>query len=91
MHMHTDILGRGRLMFPGTRSVLMDEATLLAHRELCVEESDQAGVDAPAGLTAAEQDLYAGLKQHRWGASLRLEQERLDWPTVLRALSQRLC
>lgn len=84
------ILGRARLMFPGTRSVLMDEATLLAHRELCVEESEQATVDAPAGLTPTEQDLFAGLKKHRWGASLRLEQERLDWPTVLYALSRGL-
>lgn len=83
------ILGRARLMFPQTESLLMDEATLLVHRELWVEEREQAAVDAPAGLTPTEQKLFASLKQHRWGASVRLEQERLDWPTVVDTLSQR--
>jgi len=77
------ILGHTRKFLPGVRSLLMDQDTLLAHRDLWVEEPSQAGPNAPEGLTDAEADLLAGLKCHRWGVNVRLEQERISWDYVL--------
>ena len=84
------ILARARLMFPAMESVLMDETTLLAHRDLWVEEPQPSTSETLQGLTPAEQELFTGLRNHRWGANVRLEQERLDWPTVLNALRETL-
>lgn len=84
------ILGHLRGVLPETESLLMDQVTLLAHRALWVEETKQHGAAALPGLTAAEQDLYEGLATHRWGPSVRLEQERIPWPEALRAVCQRL-
>ena len=39
-------------------------------------------------LTAAELDLLVGLQQGRWGDRLRLEQERVHWPTAEVALDR---
>ena len=80
------MLGRVRARFARVRSMLMDEATLLAHRELWVEEPSPHGADGIAGLTEAEAALYADLKRGRWGVRVRLEQERIAWPAVLAAL-----
>jgi hypothetical protein len=73
------ILNRARSVLPRLSSVLMDEKTLLAHRHLWVEESEQdTAVDFPL-LTADERSVYQGLKQQRWGRNVRLEQERIAW------------
>jgi hypothetical protein len=82
------ILARARLLFPRVQSLLMDEATLLAHRELWVREPVQSSAGQLAGLTPQELDLFKALKDHRWSPGVRLEQERLDWPTVLSALGK---
>lgn len=74
------ILSRVRGRFSKLRSVLMDEATLLAHRYLWVEEMNQHGADELPCLTGDEQALYRTLKQQRWGMNIRLEQERIPWP-----------
>lgn len=72
------ILDRLRAWLPHTRSVLMDRATLLAHR-------DRWGIDATptrARLTRLrdeEGDLYGDLVTDRLGDRVRLEQERIDW------------
>jgi hypothetical protein len=71
------ILARMRRALPQTRSVLMDEATLLGNRPLWVREPAQyAGGDA-GELTVAETELFVGLRDGRWGDAIRLEQERL--------------
>ncbi len=67
----------------------MDEATLLSHRDLWVEEPSQHAAEQLEGLTPAELQLYQGLREQRWGVRVRLEQERLDWPTVVQALQNR--
>lgn len=73
------ILSRARAHLPRIRSLLMDEATLLAHRTLWVEEKQQHAADVLSNLTEAEHSLYHGLKQLQWGANVRLEQERISW------------
>src|ERR1700733_10642584 len=54
------ILSRVRHRFPHARSVLMDEATLLAHRSQWGTEPDPTSA-APTHLTTAEQSLYHSL------------------------------
>jgi hypothetical protein len=64
---------------PHLESALMDEATLLRHRDLWVSESQQYATAELPLLTPAEQAVFGGLKQHRWGMNVRLEQERIPW------------
>ncbi len=72
------ILNHGRAILPKLRSVLMDESTLVKNRDLWVREDNQHTGSLPL-LTPAEQAVYKGLRQHRWGLSVRLEQERISW------------
>lgn len=73
------ILGRLRGHLPRTRSILMDEATLLAHRSLWVIEPQPHRAETIEHLNNAEQSLYRDLRTDRWGACVRLEQERIAW------------
>ena len=70
---------RGR--FPHARSILMDEATLLAHRSHWSTEPDPTSA-VPTHLTAAEQALYHSLLNDRFGERLRLEQEFISFALV---------
>lgn len=72
------ILARARSHLPRLRSVLMDEPTLLEHRELWVSEPQPCAREL-AGLTVAEQAVYDGLRSAQWGPDVRLEQERVGW------------
>ena len=81
------ILGRLRTCLPRVRSLLMDEDTLLSHRALWGEESEQVSDPEVAGLTGNEQRLYQRLKQQHWGINVRLEQERIAWDYAWGALS----
>ena len=72
------ILNRARAYLPHLRSLLMDEETLLAHRELWGQEDTPSLGQLPL-LNPAEQELYQGLRQQRWGRNVRLEQERVEW------------
>ena len=73
------ILNRARSYLPCLETVLMDEATLLSHRELWVEEKTQhASIELPL-LTSSEQTLFQSLKNNVWGQRIRLEQERIRW------------
>ncbi len=84
-----DILSRLRSRLPGVRSILMDEDTLLSHRsQWAVEESPTRR--ELEGLTAEEQLLYRDLVADRYGAGVRLEQERIPFSRVRRALSSAL-
>jgi len=73
------ILNRLRSYLPRARSLLMDETTLLDHRDLWGQEPKPLGPQDLSHLDAAERDLYAGLVSNRWGTSVRLEQERIAW------------
>lgn len=84
------ILDRARAVLPGLRSVLMDEATLLAHRALWGEEPVQHPEAALPTLGAAERAVYAGLRTHAWGQKVRLEQERVRWEPAVAALLEAL-
>jgi len=77
------ILNQMRTFFPGARSVLMDEKTLLESRELWVQESpSQRFMSNLERLTPEEAALFDSLRNNRWGDSIRLEQERIDFGRV---------
>jgi len=80
------ILNRLRHRFPHARSVLMDRATVLAHDSQWVTEPSPA--KAGLGLLSpAEQDLYRALVTGVFGPAVRLEQERISFAALERALS----
>lgn len=80
------ILDRLRAFQPQTRSVLMDRATLLAHRDRWVVEERPAS-SLLTRLTADEAALYADLVSETLGTGVRLEQERVDWSWALERLA----
>jgi len=73
------ILDRLRGYLPGVRSLLMDEQTLLAHRDLWVAEERPTEATDFALLGFGERAVYDGLLSGRWGHRVRLEQERIAW------------
>jgi hypothetical protein len=73
------ILDRARASLPHLASALMDEETLLTFRDLWVVERDQTAAGVLPTLSPTEQEVYRGLREQRWGANLRLEQERIPW------------
>ncbi len=79
------ILDRMRQRFPRARSMLMDRATLLAHREQWVAEPSPASVRLEH-LDAAELALYEDLTADALGPSVRLEQERIRFGAIRQAL-----
>ena len=79
------ILSRLRGMFPSVRSMLMDRETLLAHRDQWVREPSPATA-VLTGLTAEEAALYADLAAGAYGDRVRLEQERVAFGAVERAI-----
>ncbi|SMX67996.1 hypothetical protein BI49514_00521 [Brevibacterium iodinum ATCC 49514] len=76
------ILNRLRSHLPEVESVLMDEATLLAHRDLWVPEP-KPSTGTFAHLTGTEARALERL--HAEGG-VRLEQERIPWDTALNRL-----
>jgi hypothetical protein len=84
-------LERARRRFPAMVSVLMDEDTLLSHRSMWVREDKPSKVETPESLTDAELDVYEGIRSNRWGHQVRLEQERISWPTALEHLRSVCC
>lgn len=80
------ILNRARTYHPDMKTVLMDEATLLQHRELWVEEKEQHPATELPWLTASEQKLYQSIKRNAWGQHIRLEQERIGWDVAWNAI-----
>lgn len=72
------ILDRLRAWLPATRSVLMDRATLLQHRDRWVGE-DRPARSLLTRLTRDEQNLYRDLVEDGLGDRVRLEQERIEW------------
>ncbi|UYG07571.1 Wadjet anti-phage system protein JetD domain-containing protein [Halomonas sp. M4R1S46] len=81
------ILDRLRAYLPRARSLLMDEATLLAHRPLWGEEPlDKRLGHTPTRLTDAELALFTALRDDRLGERVRLEQERIGFGHLEAAL-----
>ncbi|RFA13908.1 hypothetical protein B7R21_07555 [Subtercola boreus] len=77
------ILHRLRMSHSSVTSVLMDEATLLAHRDLWVPEPKP---NRGTFTTLSESEQNALRRLHAEG-DVRLEQERIPWQTALAALS----
>jgi hypothetical protein len=82
------ILDQARRALPQLRSVLMDEQTLLSHRELWVAESSPHPALELTHLAPEERAVYANLRGDTWGRGVRLEQERISWPAALEAVSK---
>lgn len=80
------ILQRARQAIPHLESVLMDTGTLLRFAPLWAQEATPAAAGALSALTADEQAVYDGLRSHRWGQAVRLEQERIAWDMAWQAL-----
>jgi len=80
------ILDRLREAFPHAASVLMDEETLLRHREHWGREQTQVASEL-AHLTPAEASLYEALIDGSFAPALRLEQERIRFGDVRRKLA----
>jgi hypothetical protein len=85
-----EILNRARSVLPGIESLLMTQRLLLTHRELCVVEPSPSTVAALPLLSAAEREVFDGLRSQRWGRQLRLEQERIPWQVAVQELQSRL-
>ena len=81
------ILSAVRSFLPQCRSILMDEGTLLSHRDSWVEESESKRFKCELpGLSGAEQELFENLKSNRFGRNIRLEQELISYKALLEAL-----
>jgi hypothetical protein len=81
------ILNRLRRRFGHARSMLMDRATLLAHRSQWVTEARPA-LGRLDLLDEAEADLYQDLVDGAFGPSVRLEQERISFAALEQALAR---
>jgi hypothetical protein len=81
------ILDRLRALFPAAQSFLMDRETLLEHGALWVRESNPYDGEL-LRLTSAERALYDDLRCDRLGEHVRLEQERIPYGWVQRALAE---
>jgi hypothetical protein len=80
------ILNRLRHHVPHARSILMDQPTLLAHRDQWVREPipTSAALDQ---LTPEEQSVYRVLVTAEFGPAVRLEQERISFSAIACALA----
>jgi hypothetical protein len=83
------ILDRLRVRFPAALSFLMDRETLLRHAPLWVRESNPYDGELPR-LTNAERALYDDLRHNRLGERVRLEQERIPYGWLQRALGEQM-
>lgn len=72
------ILNQFRSLFPQTESMLMDQDTLLAHRNLWVREHAPVKT-ALQHLTNEERALYQDLVTDAYGTAVRLEQEAVSF------------
>jgi hypothetical protein len=80
------ILDQLRGYLPQVESLLMDRETLLAHRDHWAIEPKPERRDLPH-LTPDEGALYDDLRDNRFGVALRLEQERIGFGWLERALA----
>lgn len=71
---------------PTARSMLMDRATLLGHRDQWATEPSPTAA-ALDRLDRAESALYADLISNAYAPSVRLEQERVSFSAVEKAVA----
>lgn len=83
------ILDQLRAKFPQTESILMDEKTLLNHRAFWAQEHKPETREL-SRLSAAENRLYDNLKNNKFAARIRLEQERINYSCLLAALASKM-
>jgi hypothetical protein len=83
------ILNQLRHHVPNARSLLMDRDTLLDHRAHWITEPSPTSASLDQ-LTEAESAVYADLVSHAHAHSLRLEQERIRFSAVERAVTASL-
>jgi hypothetical protein len=76
------MLDQLRHYYPQTRSFLMDEQTLMAHKDMWGTEPTPVTRDLSL-LTETEQNVYESLRQNRYAPNLRLEQERISYTLFL--------
>jgi hypothetical protein len=79
------MLDRLRARFSQIRSVLMDRSTLLGHEAHWGREDEPVNVTL-GHLTAEESALYVDLVEDRYGVGVRLEQERIRFGRIAKAL-----
>lgn len=79
------ILDQLRAAHPHVASVLMDEATLLAHRDVWGAEPTPSRA-VLTRLTDEEAAVYRALTADAYGPAVRLEQERIRWAWALERL-----
>jgi hypothetical protein len=79
------ILDRLRALFPNAQSFLMDRETLVEHASLWVREGNPYDGEL-LRLNPAERALYDDLRRNRLGDRVRLEQERIPYGWLERAL-----
>jgi hypothetical protein len=83
------MLSRLRACLPDVRSLLMDERTLLQHREHWTQETVQIDANvATESLSTAEADLLHALRNQHFGDRVRLEQERIRLHRLQAVLSK---
>jgi hypothetical protein len=80
------ILNRLRRHLPHARSMLMDRGTLLGHRDHWTTEPAPTTVALDL-LAPAESALYADLASDTYGRSVRLEQERVSFSAIEKAVA----
>ena len=80
------ILNRVRHHLPNARSMLMDRATLLSHRDHWTTEPSPATA-ALDRLDPAESVLYADLISDAYAPAVRLEQERISFSAIEKAVA----
>jgi hypothetical protein len=83
------ILNRLRHRLPHARSMLMDRVTLLAHRDRWIAEPSPSAAVLDH-LDPAESGLYADLVSDAYAPSIRLEQERIRFAAVEKAIADTL-
>lgn len=82
------ILDELRAVHPHVVSVLMDEATLLEHRDVWGNEPQPSTADLTR-LTEEELALYQALGNGAFGPAVRLEQELIRWEWALEGIRLR--
>lgn len=80
------MLDQIRHYFPHTRSFLMNESTLVAHKDLWGSEPSPTSRDLGL-LTEDEKKVYESLQNNSYAPSVRLEQERISFSRVKEALN----
>ena len=83
------MLNRLRATLPSARSFLMDRLTLVAHREFWGQEPESNRYTGDTSLLSpVEQTLFSDLRSDSLGPRVRLEQERIGYRWLRKALEQ---